>query len=380
MSKRWFHIDNASEVPTISIIGYIGDGEDGVDYASFRSAFDQATKSKKAAFIVINSGGGSMTEGFAIYDHIRESGVKCKCKVIGMAASMASIIALSCDTISMSKNASFMVHRPKAGAYGESQALRSMADFADKLELKAKAIYKERTGLADDVINSWMLPGVDKWMTSSEALANKLIDDITQDQTLKIAASVKSMSEREAWQVYNSVTENFHSNPSNMKQFQMSVALLVMLALTSDASDAAIEQRITEMANENARLKTENATLADQVKVANEAKVKQLIDDSISQKKISEGEREAYAQLAAKDYDNTKKALDARAPVGKVTDAIIPGTGKPELSAERAGWTIRDWEKKDSKGLLKLKASDPDAYKALFEAAYGEVVVAAEQK
>ena len=264
-------------------------------------------------------------------------------------------------------------------------------------QLKADAVFDEDDEFAMSIANK-VEKGIIKGCSIGFSI--KRIEtgyssdpDVITESVLKECSICAIPANKNALRLYDNAGKQIHESevltflsafkPQStkpMKEFKMTLALIMLLTLSADASPEAIEQRITEMANENARLKTENATLADQVKVANEAKVKQLIDDSISQKKISEGEREAYAQLAAKDYDNTKKALDARAPVGKVTEAITPGPGKTELSAERAGWTIREWEKKDAKGLLKLKASDPDAYKALFEAAYGEVVVPAEQK
>jgi len=93
--------DNDSE---ICIYGYIGRWDE-VDYKGFRNSFQQILSKNKDVTIRIHSGGGSVYEGLAIYDLMRSSDSNITVIVEGMAASMASIIALGGDIIKMTENA-----------------------------------------------------------------------------------------------------------------------------------------------------------------------------------------------------------------------------------------------------------------------------------
>ncbi len=112
MAKKQFtySLENTTKGSAeIQIYGYIGKWDE-VDYPRFQKVFRDTLATQKEVTIRIHSGGGSVYEGLAIYDLIRSSEANVTVIVEGMAASMASIIALAGDTVQMNETAFFILH------------------------------------------------------------------------------------------------------------------------------------------------------------------------------------------------------------------------------------------------------------------------------
>jgi ATP-dependent Clp protease, protease subunit len=119
--------------------------------------------------IYINSGGGSVFAGMAIYNMLkRHEGYK-TVFVDGLAASIASVIALAGDKIIIPANAYFMIHKPWMMAIGNANELRDMADTLDTVEEGILNVYKEHLvdGVDIETINEMMEK--ETWMTGEEA-------------------------------------------------------------------------------------------------------------------------------------------------------------------------------------------------------------------
>lgn len=95
----------------------------------------------------INSPGGAVFEGFAIYNMLVDHPSKINVHVDGVAGSIASVIALAGDTVTIAENAFFMIHNPTVIAAGESADLRKMADLLDQITEAIISIYETRTGM-----------------------------------------------------------------------------------------------------------------------------------------------------------------------------------------------------------------------------------------
>jgi ATP-dependent Clp endopeptidase proteolytic subunit ClpP len=104
----------------------------------------------------INSPGGVVMEGLAIYNALRAWGKPIDIIVDAMAASIASIIAMAGDTITMAENATMMVHDPHGGAYGNAEDLRSTADEIDRQRDILVNIYVSRSGRTVDEVMALM--------------------------------------------------------------------------------------------------------------------------------------------------------------------------------------------------------------------------------
>jgi ATP-dependent Clp endopeptidase proteolytic subunit ClpP len=132
----------------------------------------------------INSVGGDVFEGMAMYNALKKYEGNVKIEIEGLSASMASIIMLAGDEVSASENSLIMVHNPSAGVMGESKDLNKRAELLDKMKSQMVTIYKGKSTISEEEIISMM--DEETWFTADEAMAVGLIDNVTE--AIKVAA------------------------------------------------------------------------------------------------------------------------------------------------------------------------------------------------
>lgn len=124
----------------------------------------------------INSPGGQIFDGFAIYNALLNHPAHVTAHVDGVAASAASFIAQAADEIIVAKASSMMVHGGSGMCIGKAADMRTMADLLDKLDGQMAAIYAQRT---ERPTAEWLAQmGTDTWYTADEAVAAGLADRV----------------------------------------------------------------------------------------------------------------------------------------------------------------------------------------------------------
>lgn len=178
--KNWYSITNKGEASAeIKIFGPIGntwDGE-GVTAAKFIKDF-QAIKAQDIT-LSVNSPGGSLFDGITIYTAMAASGKTITAKVMGLAASAASLIVMAASKISMPKNTHLMVHKAGNVAFGNADELRAAADVLDTLDESIANTYAARTGKPVDEIKA-MLDKGDTWLNAEQAVELGFADEATE--------------------------------------------------------------------------------------------------------------------------------------------------------------------------------------------------------
>ena len=92
----------------------------------------------------VNSNGGSVKEGIAIYNQLKQHKAEKICYVDGFAYSIASVICMACDKIIMGQGTSMLIHNMSMSVYGDAKMLRKCADDLDVLMESNRQIYMER--------------------------------------------------------------------------------------------------------------------------------------------------------------------------------------------------------------------------------------------
>ncbi|MEE3046648.1 MAG: ClpP-like prohead protease/major capsid protein fusion protein [Pseudomonadota bacterium] len=164
----------------VLLYGVIGDDWDGLDSAAVIRDID-ALGEIPELHIRINSPGGFIYEGLAIYNYLVAHSAKVIVHIDSLAASMASVIAMAGDQIIMPPNASMMIHNPWDVAFGEADDFRKKADNLDRLKDQIVGIYAARTG--QDATRLSELMDVETWMTAQEAVADGFADEIAEADT-----------------------------------------------------------------------------------------------------------------------------------------------------------------------------------------------------
>ena len=134
----------------------------------------------------IHSEGGSVFEGHAIYNAIKRLDARVEVDIDGLAASIASVIAMAGDEIRMADNGFMMIHDPWMVSAGTAAEFRDAADTMDKIRDVLLKTYVARTGGDEEKISDMM--AAETWMNADEALEMGFIDSITNG--MKMAAKV----------------------------------------------------------------------------------------------------------------------------------------------------------------------------------------------
>ncbi len=133
----------------------------------------------------INSPGGSVFEGVAIYNALTRHPGTVNVYVDGLAASIASVIAMAGKTINIAENAMMMIHNPAAIVWGQAAELRKQADVLDQIKETIINTYATRTGKGRKALGELM--DNETWMTAKECCDGKFADACVKG--MKAAAS-----------------------------------------------------------------------------------------------------------------------------------------------------------------------------------------------
>lgn len=144
-----------------------------------------ALKEVKTLNVRINSPGGSVFEGVAIYNALTRHPGTVIVHVDGLAASIASVIAMAGKEIRMAENAMMMIHDPSAFTFGNAKDLRKQADVLDQIKETIINVYTTRTGKKRDTLAKMMED--ETWFTAKEAVEAKLADSSVKP--MKVAAN-----------------------------------------------------------------------------------------------------------------------------------------------------------------------------------------------
>lgn len=137
--------------------------------------------------VSINSPGGNVDDGIAIYNRLVERGDKVTVRIDGIAASIAGVIAMAGNRVEMPENAAIMVHNPWSIAEGNAEDLRRRAEVLDHARDRMVTIYKAKTGLPESRIRKLM--DAETWINGAEAKDLGFADATTAPEA-SIAASI----------------------------------------------------------------------------------------------------------------------------------------------------------------------------------------------
>ncbi|QQV08818.1 head maturation protease, ClpP-related [Acinetobacter johnsonii] len=122
----------------------------------------------------INSPGGDVFEGLAIYNLLREYKGHVTVRVLGVAASAASFIAMAADEIQIARAGFFMIHNAWTGVWGNRNDLRETAEFLEQIDDTIADIYHVKSGLSMDELKADM--DKERWINGRDAIDSGFAD------------------------------------------------------------------------------------------------------------------------------------------------------------------------------------------------------------
>ena len=330
MRKEWYKIkNNASEVSDVYLFNNIGTF--GITAQSFIDEIKEYDNQELN--IHINSLGGEVFEGMAIYSIIQRRKAKTTVYIEGIAASIASVIALAADEVIMSENSLLMIHNAWGGTQGDAKDMRKQADVLDKITNEIAEVYVKKTKMPYNEIIEMM--NEETWLTAEEAVALGFVDSISEP--IKVAAkydvsrfknitnkkvekvlsltnkkSTKMTEELKSW--FNSKVDEIIAKVKDSKESletAENVEVEVKLADNEEVMNkfSELEATITTLNNSIADLEGEKETLTEEVNRVNallsksEAKGTDTSTDSdpiVVENKVEDANSKFFDSLAAR--------------------------------------------------------------------------------
>ena len=212
-TARPFEIKNKTATKA-EIVLYAPIGEswfgDAVSAKSFSDELKKLDPSVNEITVRINSPGGDVFDGIAIYNRLKQHKAKIIVQIDGLAASIASIIALAGDEINMGEGALFMIHLPWTFTYGNRKELDMTIERLIDIEEQLVSIYAKKTGLSRIEIKQML--ETETWMDADQAIEKGFVDTKSAE-SMPIAASVFDKS---IW--INKAPKNFNSDVKAAKE------------------------------------------------------------------------------------------------------------------------------------------------------------------
>lgn len=178
---------------TISILDPIGEDWYGNGVTSKRVSAALRAIGKKDVTVSINSPGGDYFEGLAIYNLLRDHPAKVTVKIVGIAASAASVIAMAADEVQIARAGFIMIHNTWVVGAGDRHVLRDIADWLEPFDMTAIDIYAARTGL-DEKDLAGMLDR-ETWIGGADAVDKGFADSLLSADEIENRAA-QSLDER----------------------------------------------------------------------------------------------------------------------------------------------------------------------------------------
>ena len=345
--SKFLNIVTSGNTATIFLYGDISEWKNDIRPIDIARELKEAEAAYKNIDLRINSYGGNVHAGIAIFNAIRNSKTSINIYVDGIAASMASAIALCGKPVQMSKYARLMLHGVSGGCYGTKSQLKKTIQEMESLENTLAEMYGKRTGKTAEEIKATYFDGKDHWLTANEALSLGFIDGIYDAEPIDednptTETIYKTFNNR----LQSQKTDN-HMNLDEIKKRPY---------FANCATDNDVLSAIAKLEEEAAKVPTLTASLntanekvqgfeAKAKEIADAAK-KELLDAAEKDGRINATTRPTYEALLNADLENGQAALAALTPKKRASDEIHVSAGVGEGAWAKRQAEIRNNLKK----------------------------------
>lgn len=327
---------DGEDKPSVEVSIYDEIGFGGVSAKTFLAEIK--SYSGQHIHLRINSVGGSVTEGAAIYNALRRHKGGLTVHIDALAASMASVISMAGDPVYIADNAMVMIHNPWSMTMGDADDLRKEADVLDKLKATLVNAYVRKTGRERGEIEAMM--DDETWLDATEAVALGFADGI--EEGVDAAASITPEQARARF-------DNFSNSMARKKAAQPKAeeaAPEVVETVASVTDSPAVEEVAVDTTSENmnAELQAKVDALQAELNAKVEADTVRAQADEVTAKEIETLKAEVErltAESASKD-EQINDLLAASKSAGDQAAAIVASVGlepvapvpaEPELTA-----------------------------------------------
>lgn len=364
MKVKFFNIIPGEGSATLLLYGDIGDGykvESGRIVSELISLQAQYGKID----VRINSRGGDVFSGMAIYNALRQSKSDITIYIDGVAASMAAIIALCGKPLYMSPYAKLMLHSVSGCTCGNASALRQAADQMEQLQEDLAGMIAGRCGMkAKDVLMKYF-DEKDHWIDAHEALKMKLCDGIYDMSATEDRPETTD-------EIYNFFNNRLVTGPQNAQEMDLIDEIKAIPSFSDKEDASAIVAHIKALENKATKadaLQKANDAYRTQIAALQDKETDAFLAKAVSEGKISNEQLPAMKKLMMSDRASAEELINSmKAHKGgaRAADFIAHGSG------DRTGYENKSWDQLDKENLLAdLKTRNRELFCAKFKEKFG---------
>lgn len=346
--------------------------------------------------VSLNSGGGDVFAGLEMYNALRELDAEVTIRVDGLAASIASIIAMAGNKIIMSPGALMMVHRPSVYAGGNVDDLDKAKQVLLKIEESITPIYAERTGLDKEKIAEML--EAETWMTADEAVELGFADEAIHLERADLKATIQNalngtfaFSMQATKDSIKSLAEKLESEEQDVAE-PIEAETLIQ-AETSDESEEAEEEVETDVADDTDETVIDEPA-EEELTNTLEAETNEIVEEDtmedVALSQVLEPKAQATVEVKPdmKSYLKSKDSMEAFAHIleeqaGKTSEDVRQawknhlevkmGVSNPEILLPTALITeIEDAFKTGGEIWNKVTKTGADVFRAAWDVVSGE--------
>lgn len=339
----------------------------------------------KVIDVYIASPGGSMMDGFVIFHAITNSEAIVNTHIVGVAASMAGIIALGGSHVSIVDYGTIMIHDPLIASNGEK--IEDLSEEQEKalnaMRASLLVILKNRTNKSEKELSEMMK--AETWLNAKEALEGGFVDEIISSKHVDKAKKRRRQPVAEITNILKYITNT--SKKINMKELTKYLNLNedatpdAILGAVKEISDkltkaeSGLEAKTTELVDALKEIETQKTAItAFENKQAEmtEATVNETVDKAKEDGVIAEDKVDEIKAHYKNDPVGLKLIFgNLKTPAEIISNKLQAEGGNTDIPEARKDWGLRKWEKEDAAGLEKIRNGNIKLYNSMYEAEYG---------
>lgn len=185
-------VNKAQTEAELLIYGSVGDDywdDAAVSAKKFSDELNKLPSTISKIILRLNSPGGSVFDGIAIYERLKQHKASVDVYIDGISASIATVIMMAGDNIFIGEGSMIMIHKPLTMTWGNRDEHDKSIVILDKIEDQMTGIYARKTGKTRAEISNMLQD--DYWMTAEEALTNGFVTEIlAESENIRVAASM----------------------------------------------------------------------------------------------------------------------------------------------------------------------------------------------
>ena len=364
MTSSFFNVIPGDGSAALLLYGDIGDGYK-VESGRIVSELLALQTQYEKIDVRINSRGGDVFSGMAIYNALRQSKSDITIYIDGVAASIAAIIALCGKPLYMSPYAKLMLHSVSGGTWGNASVLRQTADQMEQLQKDLSNMIAGRCGMKAKDVQAKYFDEKDHWIDAKEAVDMKLCDGIYDMETTEKQPTTTD-------EIYNYFNNRLVSGPQNQNEMALIDDIKAIPSFSDKEDASAIVAHIRALENTAMKvnaLQQANDAYKAQIDNLQKKEVEAFLDKAVSEGKITKEQLPVMEKLMDSDRKTAEELINSMKPASpakRAVDFIDHGR------AAAGSFENKTWDQLDKENLLaELKVKDKELFCAKFKEKFG---------